>query len=81
MKIYLVGGAVRDSLLGLVPGDRDWVVVGATQPQMEALGFRAVGKDFRYSCIRIPARNMRWRAPSASPAAATAASWSTPTRR
>lgn len=46
MKIYLVGGAVRDSLLGLVPGDRDWVVVGATQPQMEALGFRAVGKDF-----------------------------------
>ena len=46
MKIYLVGGAVRDSLLGLTPGDRDWVVVGATQPQMEALGFRAVGKDF-----------------------------------
>ncbi|WP_225764896.1 multifunctional CCA addition/repair protein [Stenotrophomonas sp. Marseille-Q4652] len=46
MKTYLVGGAVRDSLLGLAPGDRDWVVVGATQPQMEALGFRAVGKDF-----------------------------------
>jgi len=46
MKTYLVGGAVRDQLLGLTPGDRDWVVVGATQAQMEAQGFRAVGKDF-----------------------------------
>ena len=46
MKIYLVGGAVRDALLGLAPGDNDWVVVGATQAQMEAQGFRAVGKDF-----------------------------------
>lgn len=46
MKIYLVGGAVRDALLGLQAGDRDWVVVGATQAQMEAQGFRAVGKDF-----------------------------------
>ncbi len=46
MKTYLVGGAVRDSLLGLQPGDRDWVVVGATQAQMEADGFKAVGKDF-----------------------------------
>ncbi|WP_340649169.1 multifunctional CCA addition/repair protein [Pseudoxanthomonas winnipegensis] len=46
MKTYLVGGAVRDALLGLPPGDRDWVVVGATQAQMEAEGFRAVGRDF-----------------------------------
>jgi tRNA nucleotidyltransferase (CCA-adding enzyme) len=46
MKTYLVGGAVRDHLLGLNAGDRDWVVVGATQAQMEAQGFRAVGKDF-----------------------------------
>ena len=46
MKTYLVGGAVRDSLLGLQAGDRDWVVVGATQAQMEADGFKAVGKDF-----------------------------------
>jgi len=46
MKTYLVGGAVRDALLGLPAGDRDWVVVGATQAQMEAQGFRAVGKDF-----------------------------------
>lgn len=46
MKIYLVGGAVRDRLLGLDNVDRDWVVVGATQQQMEARGFRAVGRDF-----------------------------------
>ena len=46
MKTYLVGGAVRDSLLGQQAGDRDWVVVGATQAQMEAQGFKAVGKDF-----------------------------------
>jgi tRNA nucleotidyltransferase (CCA-adding enzyme) len=46
MKIYLVGGAVRDRLLNRTPGDRDWVVVGATQAQMEAHGYKAVGKDF-----------------------------------
>ncbi len=46
MKTYLVGGAVRDRLLGLPPGDRDWVVVGATPDAMEALGFKAVGRDF-----------------------------------
>ncbi|KIQ97935.1 multifunctional CCA addition/repair protein [Lysobacter sp. A03] len=46
MKIYLVGGAVRDRLLGLQPGDRDWVVVGETQASMEAAGFKPVGRDF-----------------------------------
>ncbi|MEE7548317.1 multifunctional CCA addition/repair protein, partial [Xanthomonas sp. Kuri4-1] len=46
MKIYLVGGAVRDALLGQTPGDRDWVVVGADQAQMEALGYKPVGRDF-----------------------------------
>ena len=46
MKTYLVGGAVRDRLLGLPPGDRDWVVVGATQAGIEARGFKAVGRDF-----------------------------------
>ncbi|MDX2298943.1 MAG: multifunctional CCA addition/repair protein [Xanthomonadaceae bacterium] len=46
MKQYLVGGAVRDRLLGRVPGDRDWVVVGSTPEQMLAQGFRAVGRDF-----------------------------------
>ena len=46
MKIYIVGGAVRDELLGLPVKDRDYVVVGATPEQMLALGYRPVGKDF-----------------------------------
>lgn len=46
MQVYLVGGAVRDQLLGLNVGERDWVVVGATPQQMEQLGYRAVGKEF-----------------------------------
>ncbi|GAB2498683.1 multifunctional CCA addition/repair protein [Pseudoxanthomonas sangjuensis] len=46
MQTYLVGGAVRDKLLGLAPGDRDWVVVGATPDDMLARGFRPVGRDF-----------------------------------
>jgi tRNA nucleotidyltransferase (CCA-adding enzyme) len=46
MKTYVVGGAVRDALLGLPVQDHDHVVVGATPDQMLALGFRPVGKDF-----------------------------------
>lgn len=46
MKIYTVGGAVRDEMLGLPVSDRDHVVVGATPEQMLALGYRAVGSDF-----------------------------------
>jgi tRNA nucleotidyltransferase (CCA-adding enzyme) len=46
MKTYIVGGAVRDRLLGLPVADRDYVVVGATPEQMLALGFQPVGKDF-----------------------------------
>ena len=46
MKTYLVGGAVRDRLLGLPVKERDWVVVGATPDALTALGFRSVGKDF-----------------------------------
>ncbi len=46
MKVYLVGGAVRDQLLGFPVKERDWVVVGATPKSMLAQGFRAVGKDF-----------------------------------
>jgi tRNA nucleotidyltransferase (CCA-adding enzyme) len=45
-KIYSVGGAVRDELLGLQVQDHDWVVVGGTPEQMIDLGYRAVGKDF-----------------------------------
>ena len=46
MKTYLVGGAVRDELLGYPVHERDWVVVGATQQQMLDLGYQQVGKDF-----------------------------------
>ncbi|MBN8489282.1 MAG: multifunctional CCA addition/repair protein [Burkholderiales bacterium] len=46
MKAWVVGGAVRDALLGRPVHDRDWVVVGATPQQMLDRGFRPVGKDF-----------------------------------
>lgn len=46
MQIFEVGGAVRDSLLGLPVQDRDWVVVGATPEDMLAQGYTPVGKDF-----------------------------------
>jgi len=46
MQTYLVGGAVRDRLLGLPPGDRDFVVVGETPEAMHARGFKTVGRDF-----------------------------------
>jgi tRNA nucleotidyltransferase (CCA-adding enzyme) len=45
-KIYCVGGAVRDRLLGLTVQDHDWVVVGSTPEAMVAQGYRPVGKDF-----------------------------------
>ena len=44
--MYLVGGAVRDRLLGLTVSDRDWVVVGATPEEMLELGYQRVGADF-----------------------------------
>jgi tRNA nucleotidyltransferase (CCA-adding enzyme) len=46
LDVYLVGGAVRDRMLGLSPHEQDWVVVGATPGQMISLGFRPVGRDF-----------------------------------
>lgn len=46
MKIYAVGGAIRDELLGLPVKDRDWVVVGATPGDMVRHGYRPVGRDF-----------------------------------
>lgn len=46
MQVYLVGGAVRDELLGLSPTERDWCVVGSTPAELESLGYRPVGKDF-----------------------------------
>ena len=46
MKIYLVGGAVRDKMLSFPVKEKDWVVVGATAADMLKQGFRSVGKDF-----------------------------------
>ena len=46
MKIYKVGGAIRDSLLGKEPKDSDWVVVGSSPEEMIARGFKPIGKDF-----------------------------------
>jgi tRNA nucleotidyltransferase (CCA-adding enzyme) len=46
MQIYLVGGAVRDRQLGLSVHERDWVVVGAADDELEALGYRRVGRSF-----------------------------------
>jgi len=46
MKIYLVGGAVRDALLGRPVHEQDWVVVGARPEELTSQGYRAVGKDF-----------------------------------
>ncbi len=46
LKIYSVGGAVRDELLGLPVNDHDWVVVGSTPEDMVARGYKPVGKDF-----------------------------------
>jgi len=46
MQVYLVGGAVRDELLGLPVKERDWCVVGATPAEMLDMGYKPVGKDF-----------------------------------
>jgi tRNA nucleotidyltransferase (CCA-adding enzyme) len=46
MKVYLVGGAVRDALMGHAGADRDWVVVGGTPEALVAQGYQPVGKDF-----------------------------------
>jgi tRNA nucleotidyltransferase (CCA-adding enzyme) len=46
MQVYLVGGAVRDQLLGREPKERDWVVVGGSAGELTAAGYRAVGRDF-----------------------------------
>jgi tRNA nucleotidyltransferase (CCA-adding enzyme) len=46
MRVYLVGGAVRDRLLGLPVGERDWVVVGATPEELVRRGYQSVGREF-----------------------------------
>src|SRR5450755_1595082 len=46
MQVYLVGGAVRDALLGLPVKERDWVVVGSTRDELLRMNFHEVGRDF-----------------------------------
>ena len=46
MKIYKVGGAVRDSLMGVKPSDTDWVVIGSSPEEMISAGYKPIGKDF-----------------------------------
>jgi tRNA nucleotidyltransferase/poly(A) polymerase len=50
MQTYLVGGAVRDALMGLSVKDRDWVVVGSTPQAMREAGYTSVGRDFPCFC-------------------------------
>jgi len=45
-RLYLVGGAVRDQLMGVTPGDRDWVAVGARADDLATFGYVPVGRDF-----------------------------------
>ena len=58
MQGYLVGGAVRDHLLGHPYHEKDYVVVGATPEQLLADGFQPVGKDFLYFFIQKQKKNM-----------------------
>jgi tRNA nucleotidyltransferase (CCA-adding enzyme) len=46
MQIYLVGGAVRDSLLNIDVHENDWVVVGASETELTSQGYKKIGKDF-----------------------------------
>jgi tRNA nucleotidyltransferase/poly(A) polymerase len=46
MKVFQVGGSVRDELLGVEPKDRDWVVINSSPEEMEEKGFKPIGKDF-----------------------------------
>lgn len=66
MQIYIVGGAVRDELLGLPVKDKDYVVVGSTAAQMIAAGYRPVGKDFPVFYTPEHKQNMRWLVQSAN---------------
>jgi tRNA nucleotidyltransferase/poly(A) polymerase len=61
MKIYLVGGAVRDRLLGIPTEDRDWVVIGSNPASMMELGYRQVGKDFPVTATSNNRRAIRTR--------------------
>ena len=55
LKIFLVGGAVRDQLLNIPVKERDWVVIGSSVDEMLAKGFKPVGKEFPVFCGVFPA--------------------------
>ena len=80
MKSYLVGGAVRDALLGLPVKDKDWVVVGATPEEMLDAGYQQVGRDFPVFYTRKAAKSMPWRVPSGNQVRAIRASPAMPRR-
>jgi tRNA nucleotidyltransferase/poly(A) polymerase len=65
VQIFIVGGAVRDELLGRLNADRDYVVVGATPEALLNQGFRPVGKDFPVFLHPKLTRNTRSPEPSA----------------
>ena len=67
MNTYLVGGAIRDRLLGLPVRERDWVVVGASPDAMRAQGFRPVGRDFPVFLHPDTGEEYALAAPSARP--------------
>jgi len=81
VRIYRVGGSVRDEILGRAVADHDYVVVGATPELMIASGFRPVAATSRCSCTPRRRRSTRSRGPSASRAPAIAASPSSPRPR
>ncbi len=71
LDVYIVGGAVRDALLGFEPGDRDWVVVGSTPEQLLDRGFIPIGADFPVFYIHRPKKSSHWHALNARPVEAT----------
>lgn len=75
MEIYLVGGSVRDQLLGLPVKDRDWVVVGSTTEELLSKGFQPVGKDFPVFYTRKHMKNMPLQGQSVKPSLVIEVLW------
>ena len=78
MNIYMVGGAVRDRLLGLPVKDRDWVVVGATVAQMLEQKYVQVGRDFPVFYTHTAKKNMPSPAQNEKAARVIPVLWYTP---
>ena len=75
MKIYLVGGAVRDTLLGIEVLEKDWIVVGAKEEDLQEKGYKKIGKDFPVflhpsSCLLYTSPSPRDRSLSRMPSSA-----------